>query len=256
VERDSIDRIRSATFPIARRGYEKREVDRFLTRLAEWLETGGADQSRAEILRRDLERVGEQTGKILTEAHDAGERIRADAEREAAETTAAASTAADETRAAADRYASETRAAAEADAVKARGEADEYASETRAEADAYAAACRQGADAYAAKVRAESEAAAAGLRERADADADETLRKARAEAARVVEEGNRRRGDIEAVISDLEARRDGVVADMQRLSTELAGTATEHSAAAASDEPQPSPSAAGREAPAARNNRA
>jgi cell division initiation protein len=83
VDRDSIDRIRSATFPIGRRGYEKREVDRFLNRLADWLETGAGDQSRAELLRRDLERIGQQTGKILTDAHDVAEQLRGEAEREA-----------------------------------------------------------------------------------------------------------------------------------------------------------------------------
>ena len=83
MDQDSIDRIRSATFPVGRRGYEKREVDRFLNRLADWLETGGGDQSRAELVRRDLERIGEQTGRILTDAHDVGEQLRADAEREA-----------------------------------------------------------------------------------------------------------------------------------------------------------------------------
>src|SRR5205814_830532 len=70
VDRDNIERVRSATFPVARRGYDKREVDRFLTSLAEWLETGGADQSRNDVIRRELERVGEETGRILTEAHD------------------------------------------------------------------------------------------------------------------------------------------------------------------------------------------
>jgi DivIVA domain-containing protein len=83
VDQDSIDRIRSATFPVGRRGYEKREVDRFLNRLADWLETGGGDQARAELVRRELERIGEQTGRVLTDAHDVGEQLRAEAEREA-----------------------------------------------------------------------------------------------------------------------------------------------------------------------------
>jgi DivIVA domain-containing protein len=83
VDQDSIDRIRSATFPVGRRGYEKREVDRFLNRLADWLETDGGDQTRAELVRRELERIGEQTGRVLTDAHDAGEQLRAEAEREA-----------------------------------------------------------------------------------------------------------------------------------------------------------------------------
>jgi DivIVA domain-containing protein len=128
VDRDSIDRIRSATFPVGRRGYEKREVDRFLNKLADWLETGGGNQTRAELLRRDLERVGQQTGKILTDAHDVAEQVKAEAEREA------------------------------------RG---------------------------------------------------------------IVDEANQRRADIEAVISDLEDRRDTVAADLKRLSSELAGAAGE-----------------------------
>ena len=75
MDQDSIERIRSATFPVARRGYEKREVDRFLLSLAEWLETGGADQGRSDAVRRELERVGEETSKIL----DGGPRRRASA---------------------------------------------------------------------------------------------------------------------------------------------------------------------------------
>jgi DivIVA domain-containing protein len=80
----NVDRIRRATFPVARRGYSKRAVHRFLDRLAEWLETGEGDPARAELLRRDLARVGRRTAAVLDEAEDAARRIRADAEREAA----------------------------------------------------------------------------------------------------------------------------------------------------------------------------
>jgi DivIVA domain-containing protein len=169
VDRDSIDRIRSATFPVGRRGYEKREVDRFLNRIADWLETGGADQTRAELVRRDLERIGEQTGRILTDAHDAGEEIHAEAEREAAGIVAEAEAQAEQVRTA--------------------------AGETRA---------------------------------RAEDEAEEKLARANAEATRIVDEATQRRRDIEAVISDLEARRDAVVADLEQLSSEIAGAATQH----------------------------
>ena len=83
VDQTSLDRIRNATFPASRRGYDRREVEKFLNRLADWLETGGGDQSRAELLRRDLERIGQQTGRILTDAHDVAEQLRSEAEREA-----------------------------------------------------------------------------------------------------------------------------------------------------------------------------
>jgi DivIVA domain-containing protein len=195
VDRDSIDRIRSATFPVGRRGYEKREVDRFLNKLADWLESGGGDQTRAELMRRDLERVGQQTSKILTDAHDVSEQLRAEAESKARRMVNEAAAKADET----------------------RGSADQHAAEARAAADSYAT-----------KTRKEVDATAADIRRRADGDAEKTIAKARAEAQRILDEGSQRRADMEAVISDLKERRDAVVADMQRLSSELAGTATEH----------------------------
>jgi DivIVA domain-containing protein len=228
VDRDSIDRIRSATFPVGRRGYDKREVDRFLAQLADWLETGGADQSRAELVRRDLERIGETTGKILTEAHAAAEQIRVEVETEVRRALEGAESRAEEMRQAAEQGAAEARAGAEEYAKATRADADDYAAEARAEIEAYSQAARDGADAYAAKVREEADAAASELRARADADAERTLSAARAEARRTVDEANRRREDIETVVADLEARRESIVGELERLASEVAGTATLH----------------------------
>jgi len=195
VDPDSIDRIRSATFPIARRGYDKREVDRFLISLADWLETGGADQSRSEVVRRELERVGEETGKILAEAHDVAERLRVQAEREVEGLTEGAQAQADRTRAEADKILAEAQGAAETAAQKLRTDADAYATQTRTDADR---------------------------------EAEQSLAKAGAEGKRIVEESNARKQDIESVIADLEARRDEVLESLERLSSDLAGTATHH----------------------------
>jgi DivIVA domain-containing protein len=85
MDRLSVDRIRRATFPVARRGYSKRAVHRFLDRVAEWLETGTGDPVRADLLRRDLVRVGRRTAAILLEAEVEARRLRAEAEREAAQ---------------------------------------------------------------------------------------------------------------------------------------------------------------------------
>jgi len=237
--RDSIDRIRGATFPLARRGYEKREVDRFLDEIADWLESGGGDQARTELVRRDLQRIGQQTAKVLTDAHDAGERIKAEAADNAQKSASATAAEAKRLREEANRYASEARAAADSDAKQVRAEADGYSQEVRAEvdaystqvrteADAYAKSTRERADAYGTKLREEVEEAAAGIRSRADRDAELALAKARKEAEHVVAEGNRRRAGIEKVIADLEAHRDSVVGNIERLSSELAGTATQH----------------------------
>jgi DivIVA domain-containing protein len=195
LERDSIDRIRTATFPLGRRGYEKREVDRFLGELADWLETGGDDEARADLVRRDLDRIAKETGAILSAAHDAGESLRTDARAEA----------------------ERVRADSVAEAKRIRRSADAYAKETRTSADGYARETTAAADAHASEVR-----------EAADHDAAETLAAARAEAKRIVDEANRHRRDVETVIGDLEARRDAVVGEIERLSSELAGAATLH----------------------------
>ena len=113
VDQTSLDRIRNATFPSSRRGYDKHEVEKFLGRLADWLETGGGDESRSDAVKKELEKVGERTGAILSQAEDSAQQIRAEAEEEARGTINSANLQANESRAEADNYATETRASAE-----------------------------------------------------------------------------------------------------------------------------------------------
>ena len=113
VDQTSLDRIRNATFPSARRGYDKHEVEKFLGRLADWLETGGGDESRSDAVKKELERVGQRTGAILAQAEESAQQIRAEAEEEARGTVNSANLQATETRTEADNYANETRTAAD-----------------------------------------------------------------------------------------------------------------------------------------------
>ena len=113
VDQTSLDRIRNATFPSSRRGYDKHEVEKFLGRLADWLQTGGGDESRSDAVKKELEKVGERTGAILSQAEDSAQQIRAEAEEEARGTINSANLQASEARAEADTYATETRASAE-----------------------------------------------------------------------------------------------------------------------------------------------
>ena len=114
VDQTSLDRIRNATFPSSKRGYDKQEVEKFLARLADWLETGGGDESRSETVKRELERVGERTGAILSQAEDSAQQIRSEAEAEAAETISTANIEVEQARTEADSYAEETRNSADA----------------------------------------------------------------------------------------------------------------------------------------------
>jgi DivIVA domain-containing protein len=202
VDQTSLDRIRNATFPAARRGYDKHEVEKFLARLADWLETGGGDESRSDTVKRELERVGQRTGAILAQAEESAQQIRSEAQDEARETVSAANAQAEET----------------------RSEADAYSNETRGSADAYSDEQRRAA-----------ENAAAEARARAEQEAQETIEAAEEKARRIVDEGTQRRDDIEAVIADLVRRRDDVLADTEELSAKLTAAVSEHRPAAGSD---------------------
>ncbi len=195
VDQTSLDRIRNATFPAAKRGYDRHEVEKFLARLADWLETGAGDESRSDTVKRELQRVGERTGAILAQAEESAQQIRAEAEEEARGTVNTANMEAAETRTEIDNYASETRTSADSYAQQTRQEAEEVLSNAKAEADRLAR---------------------------------EALAAAEAQARRIVEDGTRRREDIEAVIADLVRRRDDVLTDTQELSAKLNGAVSEH----------------------------
>jgi hypothetical protein len=108
-------------------------------------------------------------------------------------------------------------ATTEDEAVQLRRLTEEQCAELRAEADAAAAETRGAADAYAETARAD-----------ADDDAREARDAARAEATRLVEEAERRRAEIEAVVGELEARRDRTLQELERLRAELASTIGTH----------------------------
>jgi DivIVA domain-containing protein len=205
VDQRSADRIRNTSFSLAVRGYDRNEVNQFLGELADWLE-GRGDDATAELVRAELERIGDQTANILTEAHDAAQTIRDEAEREVRQTLVDANL--------------------KAEALHA--DADEYADSVREEADTYVRKARTDADAYAHKARADADTYAGGVRQEVDGAKKEARSAAEREAKRLVEDATRRRRDIEAVISDLEQRRDAVLNELDKLASGLAGTATEH----------------------------
>jgi DivIVA domain-containing protein len=195
VDQTSLDRIRNATFPASRRGYDKHEVEKFLARLADWLETGAGDESRSDVVKRELEKVGERTGAILAQAEESAQQIRAEAEEEARGTVNTANMEATET----------------------RSSAEQYSAETRSSADAYAKQTREAAD----------QDAAAAIAQ-AQQEAREAIASAEAQARRIVEEGTQRREDVEAVIADLVRRRDDVLADTEELTAKLTGAVAQH----------------------------
>jgi cell division septum initiation protein DivIVA len=178
---NDIDRLRDPGFTVARRGYDRREVDRLLGSLVDWLETDAARDLGDLAVKRKLEFVGKSTTRILVTTEEESAELRRLAVEECVE----------------------LRSEAEAASLKARQAADEYAKQVRA---------------------------------KADEEARQTTEAARADVKRIVEEGERRRAQIEAVVSDLEARRDSTIQELDRLRGELSSTIGTHGSEARSNE--------------------
>jgi cell division septum initiation protein DivIVA len=170
---DDIERLRVEGFTVARRGYDRREVDKFLAALGDWIETDAARDLGDLAVKRKLELVGKSTAQILLATEKESEGLRAQTQDECAE--------------------------------------------LRSRAEAASRETRQAADEYAKK-----------LREQADQDARRTAEAAGAKAKGIVERAERRRAQVEAVIAELDARRDGALGELERLQGELASTIAEH----------------------------
>ena len=177
---EEIERLRVEGFTLARRGYDRHEVDRFLGALLDWLETDAAKELGGAAVRRKLELAGKSTAQILLTTENESEQMRRQTEKECAE----------------------LRSEAEAAALEARRAGDEYAKK---------------------------------VRQKADQDARQTGEAASAQAKRIAEEGERRRAQIEALLGELDARRDGALRDLECLQGELAFTIEKHKSSARSD---------------------
>jgi DivIVA domain-containing protein len=127
------EQLRVEGFTMVRRGYDKREVDRFLSSLAEWLETDAAAELGDDAVQRKLELVGKSTAHILLTTEKESQEMRRTAERECADLRESAAAAAKDVRAKADEYSSglrdrtqeETRRQKEASTEQARKTVEE-----------------------------------------------------------------------------------------------------------------------------------
>jgi DivIVA domain-containing protein len=105
---------------------------------------------------------------------------------------------------------------------------EQEAEQMRRRTEQECAELRSEAEAEAAETRRAAEAQAKAVREKAEQDAGRTNEAATLAARRIVEEGEARRARIEAVITELEARRKDTVGALERLQAALAATIAEH----------------------------
>jgi DivIVA domain-containing protein len=176
------ERVRTAAFKQARRGYDRRQVDEFLARLADDLRSAelgpvAPGDGDPDAMRRELERVGESTASILRAAEQTARELRGGAKRDA----------------------EELRRTAAAEAERLASEAEEAAT-----------SLREAADEEARRMRLE-----------ASAKAEEATRAAEDRAESLVADSVQRRRLLEARIERLLERREALVEEVERLAGEL-----------------------------------
>jgi DivIVA domain-containing protein len=75
--RNSADRIREHSFPLAVRGYDRQAVDDFVEQVADLVAELEGRQTRETVVQRALDQVGEETAGILQRAHQAADELAA-----------------------------------------------------------------------------------------------------------------------------------------------------------------------------------
>ena len=141
------EQLRVSGFTMTRRGYDKREVDRFLDSLAEWLETDAANELGDQAVQRKLELVGKSTAHILLTTEKESQELKRTVQAECDDLRQKADAAAKDTRrqaddyssthlaTKADEYSSNLRAKTEEEAQRAKAAATEQARKTVEEGD-------------------------------------------------------------------------------------------------------------------------
>ena len=132
------EQLRVSGFTMTRRGYDKREVDRFLDSLAEWLETDAANELGDQAVQRKLELVGKSTAHILLTTEKESQELKRTVQAECDDLRQKADAAAKDTRRQADDYASSTRAKADEYSSSLRAKTEEDAQRTKAAAAEHA----------------------------------------------------------------------------------------------------------------------
>src|SRR4051794_14789139 len=113
---NEIERLRIDGFTLARRGYDRREVDKFLGALLDWLETDAPKDLGGMAVKRKFELAGKSTAQILLTTEHESEQMLRQTEEECADLRNQAEVASREVRRAADEHSAKVREKADEDA--------------------------------------------------------------------------------------------------------------------------------------------
>ena len=182
--------IRTVTFPVGVRGYEKKAVEAYVRKVNRVIAELEVTRSPQAAVRNAVERVEEQTRSVLEEARNSAEKITATAQAEADEIVAQAKA-----------KAADLVVAASTESDRIRAESDERIAQAKAQAERIVAEAKATAEQH----RSEAEQKLAKLHEEAEA----------------------RRKEVEADTATLWDRRHELLGDIDRMADQLHDAARE-----------------------------
>lgn len=223
-----LKRLRDPGFATRMMGYDRASVDALLAELEERIESREFGTTEQEALEAELSGVGEKVEGILAAAREAADLARNDATEKAQAMTKQAEQRFEQVKGEADEYSSRTRSEADEYSSTSRSEADQYSSDTRAEANQYSSEARAEADGYDERTRSGADSYAEEIRAAADREAERIRNEARSEGEALVVAAEQEAEEIlaqaqvdlrgvETEIEDLRARRQLVIASIERM---------------------------------------
>ncbi len=187
-ERDRmLSEARDIRFPIAMRGYNRAEVDRYVKEVRRLIAEVEISSSPESAVRHALDEVSEETRGILQRAHQTAEEITARSRAKADDRLQQAEQEARETREAAQREAEDTREAAASEAHQLREVAAREAQQLRETAQREVAALRDAATGEVTELKETTSRETRQLRAVTEREADELSGSTRREADEMLE---------------------------------------------------------------------
>jgi DivIVA domain-containing protein len=196
--------IRSISFPVAVRGYDRGAVEAYVKRVNHVIAELEVSRSPQAAVRHALDRVGKQTIAVLQEARESADKLMAAAREEG----------------------DEAKARAKAEAARLVVDANADAERVQAEAEKVLADARQKASEIVAEARAE---------------AQELRKQTKQELDSLRQEAERRRQEIQTDTKAVWKERGDLLAEVQTMAGRLQDLATQAAARVANNEPEQQP---------------
>lgn len=229
--------IRTRSFLVSLRGYDREEVSSFLDEVAalvEQLQSGDAPPRPTAPAEQPIEQatepselfaqIGQETQRILEAAQQAGGELRRKAQEESEAMRRQAQAETTELRERTESETAELRQRTEAETAQLRESTEAEVAEQRRTAEAETAELRRRTEEETQAARAQAEQEAEQLRQQVKAEAEREVKDARARATKLIADGERRRETMEREMADLIQTRERTIEQLREIGRTLERT--------------------------------